>query len=349
MKVFKHKIIWTMVFCSTIVFGQKQEKKINETFSVNKDVIVEINTKHTDVTVETWNRNTVSIEGVWELEGMTKEESNKYFEGWGFEALGNSTKVVITSNSSSDYHEHFEVFDNMDFDFDFDLEPFVQIGTLFNGDFYSEFPESPVPPVPPFPAPVIEHLTEIEFDHEAYEKDKEKYMEEFQKHQEDWEKEFEEKYGKQMKEYEKKMAQWEKDMEPKMKEFELKMEQWEKDNEPKIKAYEKRMEEWGEKFGDSMEQWGEKFGEEMEKWADELEKNFNTDEAKIAKLEVRAKEMEAEIQRKYAEKIKEKGGEMAKKFKIKKSIVIKVPKTARLKMNAKYGKITLPDNITYID
>ena len=66
MKVNKHNFIWTLILCTTIVFGQKQTKKINESFKVNNDVLVEIDTRHTDVTVEIWNKNEVSILGSWE-------------------------------------------------------------------------------------------------------------------------------------------------------------------------------------------------------------------------------------------------------------------------------------------
>jgi len=320
MKINKHNFIWSFLLCTTVVFGQKQTKNISESFKVNKDVLVEINTKHSDVAVETWNKNTVSIQGFWEIDGMTKDEASKYFEGWDFEALGNKSKVVITSKSSGNhYYSHSDVFDDMDFDFDFDMESITHIEGMFDGDFYSELPPmpvmSPMPPIeplPPFPAPAIGHLKEIEFDYEAYQKDKEGYMKKFEKRQKAWGKEFEEKFAPQMEAYEKQMEAWEKKMEPQMKAYEEKMKQWEKETTPQMEAYEKKM------------------------------------EVHAKKMEKKMQQMEKEMEVKYAKKMKEKEAKMSK-YKIKKRLAIKVPSGATLKVDSRYGKITLPNGIKTVN
>jgi len=319
MRVNMYNFIWSILLCTTVVFGQKQTRNINESFKVNKDVLVEIDARHSDVTVETWNKNMVTIQGVWEIEGMTKEEASQYFKGWKFEALGNNNKVVIKSNSSSNYYSHSYVFDDMDFDFDFDIESITHIGEMFQGDYYSKLPSmppmpamSPMPPLPPFKVPALGHLPKLEFDYEAYLRDKEGYMKKFEKRQQVWEKEFEEKIEPQMKAYEKKMEEWEKKMEPQMKAYEEKMKQWEKEYAPQMKAYEKKM------------------------------------EVRAKKMEKRLQKMEKEMEVKYAKKMKDKGTKISKKYKIKKRLLIKVPKGATLKVNAHYGKIILPNNIKII-
>ena len=313
MKTIKRNFIWGILLCSVVVFGQKQTKKVNDSFKVNKDVLVEINTRHFDVTVETWNKNTVDIKGVWEIEGMTKEEANQYFEGWDFEALGNKNKVVITSKSSNNYHYHSDVFD--DFDFDFDIESITHLGEMFNGDYYSELssispmlgviPLPPMSPLPPFPSPSVDHLKQIEFDYDAYLEDKESYIKEFEKQQQAWAKEFENQFEPQMKAYEKQMEEWQKKMEPQMKVYEEKIKKWEKEVEPKMKEYEKKMEK---------------------------------------KLKI----MEKEMEQKYALKMKEKESKMSK-YKIKKKLLIKVPNGATLQVDSHYGKITIPDHIKTIN
>jgi len=324
MKVNKFNIIWSVLFCSTIVFGQKQTKRIDENFKVNKDVLVEINARHSDVKVVTWNKNTVSIQGVWEIDGISKEDADKYFKGWEFEALGNKNKVVITSKSSNNYYMHYDVFDDMDFDFDFDfdLESISHIGEMFHGDYFSNLPSipplpavSPLPPMEPmpvFPEPFVGHLKQIEFDYEAYQKDKDGYMKEFEKRQKVWQKEFEEKIEPQMEVYEKQMEEWQKKVEPQMKAYEEKIKQWEKEMEPKIKAHEKRI--------------------EARKKANEK------------RMEARMKVMDERMKKDYARKMKEKKAKMSK-YKIRKNLLIKVPVGAKLKVNARYGKITLPDHI----
>ncbi len=190
MKAKKHNLIWIVLLSTTIVFGQKQHKKIQESFTVNPDVVVEIKTTHTDVTIETWDKNVVAINAVWEIKGDTKEDHDKDAALWDFEALGNNNKVVITSKPADNYFFHSDVFDNMDLgfdmDFDFDIESISHLGEIFKGDYYSDLP--PMPPLPAVPAPFIAQISEIEFDYEAYEKDKEGYMKEFQKQQEEWQK-----------------------------------------------------------------------------------------------------------------------------------------------------------------
>jgi hypothetical protein len=311
MSVNKHNLIWVLLLGTTLVFGQKQTKEINESFQVNSDVLVEIDSRHTDVTVETWNKNVVAVKGDWQVEGMTKEEASDYFENWGFEALGNNSKVVITSKSAHNYYSHSVVFDDMDFDFDF--ESITHLGELFDGDFYSEMippmPPMPIIPVPAIPAPVLSSLSEIEFDYKAYEKDKEAYMKEFEKRQKEWEREFEKKFEPQMLEYEKKMEAWEKEIEPLMKEYEVKVKKWEKEMEPQMKEYEKKM------------------------------------EVHSKKMEKKMKEMEKEIEIQYAQKMDEKGTKISKKYNLKKSLHIKVPKGAVVDVNAHDGKIIIPNGL----
>jgi len=310
MRINRYNLIGLVFLCTTVVFGQKQSKKISESFQVNKDVLVEIDTRHSDVTVETWNKNMVDIHGVWEINGMTKDEASEYFKGWDFEALGNKKKVIVTSRSSNNYYYHNDVLD--DFDFDFDFDSISHVGVMLNGDYFSELPPlpemtplPPMAPLPPVPVPFIGHLQQIEFDYDEYQKDKEGYMKKFEKSQQEWEKEFDEKFEPQMEAYEEQIAAWQKKMEPQMKAYEKKMEKWEKEVAPQMEEYEKKMEK-------------------------------------------KLKKMEKDMEVKYAQKIKEKEAKMSK-YKIKKILVIKVPTSATLKIDARYGKISLPDNIKTID
>ena len=111
MKAYKYKIFGLIVLLAVSVQAQKFDKTIKEKFKVNSDVEVVINAVHTDVDIETWNKNEVSIEAVMEIEGLPKEEAEKILEKWKFEALGNKNKVKITSLST-----------NFDFDFKFDFD-----------------------------------------------------------------------------------------------------------------------------------------------------------------------------------------------------------------------------------
>lgn len=304
MKTYKHNIFWLLLLVTTVVLGQKQEKRVSESFKVDKDVVIDITARHTDITIEKWNKNEVSIEGIWEIEGMSKEDAQEYFEAWDFEALGNSSKVKINSNSHHDFPHG--LFDDHDFDFDhdfnfnFDFDSISFPESLFGGNFHFEMPEIPIAPM--FPEPFFNHLSKIEFDYEAYQKDKEGYMKEFEKRQEEWQKEFKEKVEPQMKEFEEKMKKWEEENEPKMKEFEEKMKKWEKENEKKLKELEKR-----------------------------------------------AEKMEKEMHEKYAAKLEKRKKELKDKKKSKKKLLIKIPNTAKVKLDARYGTFSFPDDMDTVN
>lgn len=300
MRVIKYNFIWTIMLMATAVFGQKHTKNINESFNVNSDVLVEIDTRYSDITVEIWNKNMVSITGVWEVEGMTEEASEKYFKNWTLEALGNKNKVVITSKSKDNYYVYGDVFDADHFNYA------PVIAGIVSSDIMKDLPPlpvmSPMPPLPPMPpvnVPVLAQLKELEFDYEAYQEDKEAYVKDFEKRQKEWEKEFEERFEPQMKAYEKTMKEWELKMAPKLK-------------------------EWEDEIAPKMEEWEIKMEKKMEK-------------------------MEKEIELKYADKMKGKVVQNEEKYNIKKRILIKIPNKASLKMDARYGKISIPDNIKIVN
>ncbi|WP_299049498.1 hypothetical protein [uncultured Polaribacter sp.] len=118
-KLYKHSITLITIAFFNITFAQKFNKQFTEKFDVNKDVVVAINSTNTDINVSTWNKSEVQVKAFIEIEGLSKEESEKYFENWNFEALGNSKKVNITSkgNFSLGSKTDFIFFNDADFTF----------------------------------------------------------------------------------------------------------------------------------------------------------------------------------------------------------------------------------------
>ena len=152
----KHKIyknIFTLVaicFLGT-TFAQKFDKKFTENFNVNKDVEVVINASNSDINVTNWSKNEVEITAFIEIEGVTKEEAEEYFEKWNFEALGNKKKVQIISKGSNAFGLKNDIvfFNNMDFniqipeitmpDFDSIEIPDMNFDFDFDDDFEFDF------------------------------------------------------------------------------------------------------------------------------------------------------------------------------------------------------------------
>lgn len=121
MKYKLYKPIVTLIaicFLGT-TFAQKFDKKFTEKFKVNKDVEVAINASNTEINVSTWSKNEVQVQAFIEVEGLSKEEAEKYFKNWNFEALGNKSKVKITSqgNNSLGLRNDFIIFNDTDFNF----------------------------------------------------------------------------------------------------------------------------------------------------------------------------------------------------------------------------------------
>ena len=97
------KISAFLFLLTSIAFAQKYDKKFNEKFKTNKDVVVAINASNATIDVTTWNKNEVSVEAVIEVEGLDKKAAEKYLKNWEFEALGNKKKVQINTGSSNSH------------------------------------------------------------------------------------------------------------------------------------------------------------------------------------------------------------------------------------------------------
>ncbi len=242
MKTIKHSILGVLLILATTTFAQTQtQTKIHiESFKVNKDVIVEIDVRNTDVIVEHWNKKEVLVESVLEIEGLTNEESEEYFNGWKIEAIGNSSKVVVSSKQNFYFEDlSFLELAHIMSDVKFDFEPIVAYSLSFDSVSFPSPPE--------IPKVAVKILKKFEWDQEAYEQDREKYLKEFEIQQEAWAKEIEEKYEPMMDNYEKRMEEWSVEFsekfEPKMKEYEKEMEKWEKEFEEKLAPQSKKIEE----------------------------------------------------------------------------------------------------------
>ncbi len=91
--------ISALCYC-TGVFSQDKQSKFSEKITVNKDVTVTLNSSHTKVVFETWNKNTIAVEAY--LEGNLSEEDNRrILDSWQVNMLGDSNEVVINSSAGN--------------------------------------------------------------------------------------------------------------------------------------------------------------------------------------------------------------------------------------------------------
>ena len=299
--------------------GQKQSKTYSEVFNVNPETVLDIDTRNADIEFETWDKDQIAVEAVVEIEGATVEEAADYFEDRSVEIVGNSEKIKISTGS------------NYSWSFSHSMDALKDLHIEIP-DFHFEMPELPELPEAPEVPPVVADLSHmpmppvppvVAFDYEAYKKDGEKYMKK-------WQRKFEKGFDK---DYEKKMEEWS-----------AKMEERQEIMQKRHEEMQQRHLEMAEKQREAQEKRMEKRAEAMEKRALEMEKRLEERE-KVRAL----REKEREARRQDANIFYFSHDGKHKKYEVKKTIKIKMPKGTKIKMNVRHGEVKLAENTKNIN
>ncbi len=304
-QVLSRSLIILLCLTAMGVYGQKQTKTYKETFNVGDEAVLDINTSHADIEFETWNKNQVVIEAVVEIEGVSEEEAEKYFENGGVKIVGNSSNIEISTGAENTWFFNHDGEDMHDFQIVIpdipdmpDLAPLLEQVMVI-----PDFPELlDLPPMPPM------HIQE--FDHEAYKRDGDKYLEK-------WKKEFETNFDD---DYQKKLEEWSEKMESKREEIEIK-------HEIRIKEHEKAIEK-AEKQTEKAMIIHEKVIEKAERQTEKAMMQMHENNPNIFYYSTDGED---------------------KNLKVKKTIKIKMPKSAKLKMNVRHGEVKLAENTKNIN
>ena len=362
MKTFRFKVILGCLLLSfASITAQKFDKKYTEEFKVNPEVTIVVNASYTDVDVETWNKNEVAVEATIEVEGVTKEEAEKAFKKWKFEALGNKNKVKITSTSDFMF---FDTGENFAYEF-----TIPEIHIVAPEIEFIEVPEVPeIPEIPEIPElPELEKLEELfvepnvdfpdvnieffEFDYDKYKNDStylKKYKSQIAKEVE----KFESSSWK-MKidsirnspEFQKKMEDYKKQMEKTMQE--LKKSGWvhKMDSTYHSEAF-KRNSERHRINAEIARKNMEKYRLNAEKARKEIEKNRAEIRAEAHKNgNIHVMKINGKTDTIYTKKgdyFYRFDADENSKMKVKKHLHIKVPKDATFDLNVKHGKLNIP-------
>lgn len=216
MNLFKIKVVFivAIVMVSTYAFAQKQTKTIKKSFKASPDVTIEIDSKHTDVVFETWDKNSVEVEAIFEIEGISEDEAQKYFKKINFSAAGGDDKVIISNQSVFVFPE---IVGDFDFQWDFSQEFEFDFPQLDSLQLINSLPFIPtVPEISSMPSAFLSNRLTAPFDYEAYKKDGDKYLESWKK---EWNKNFDENIRAEL-------ENWKKEMEKFRLEMEKNKEQW---------------------------------------------------------------------------------------------------------------------------
>ncbi|WP_432409949.1 hypothetical protein [Rasiella sp. SM2506] len=364
---YKRSLVYVVfVFCTSFVFAQSSYK---ESFTVGEEAVVFVNTSHTNVIFETWNKDKVEVEAFVEGATLSEKEKKEIFDNWKFDVLGNSKKVTITSNSGSLWGD-FETMgslnslDNLGNVVNMSslealkgLEGLGDLGDVFTADWNINVPEIPeMEAMPQWPFGKQNTILKkgeaytrynykdkvsFTFDRDVYEQDKKAYVAKLNNkynakatvaETDTWLKNLD----NWSEVFEKRMEAWGENFGKSFEanfgpNFEKKMEAW---GEKFGEQFGKQMEAWGENFGKDMEEWGAQFGKDADKWAKQFDGNYNKEEV------VDENGNKTTIIR-TNKNTNSKDNKIYKKAR--KTIIIRMPKNTKTDINVRHGEIKMAD------
>jgi len=167
-KIISTLLVATLFLAQLSVFAQNEVEKKQESFNVEEDVFIDLNTNRTNVIIETWNRDEVEIEAKVTSEELSEEQLTKIAELWKLDVLGNSNKVSIHSNGTDAGFGTFPEIGNAIGSMTADMiEPLMK---NMVGPMLRQMSNNPLPPQ------FMESLSSLNFDYEAYQDEGEAYF-----------------------------------------------------------------------------------------------------------------------------------------------------------------------------
>ncbi|MDT0293037.1 hypothetical protein ACFQ3R_09820 [Mesonia ostreae] len=314
------------VFLGLGAYAQEKLEKLSESYKVENQPSVKLDTKHTQVMVQTWNRNSISVEAYVEADELSKEEVEQIAKNWKIQVLGNSKGVsIISRGGRSNFVPGLRSAS--------EAVPLASLKAM-NTELIEPLMVNLVGPMlekmgdVKLPARFYESMSGLKFDYEAYQQDGEEYIEKY-------EAQVEKSFGK---DFEQAMEKWGEG-------FEKNAEVWSKQLEARMENFEKihgaKMEKWGEQFGKEMEQWGEQYGAKMEAWAKQFDANAGNYKKEVVVHPNGGKSTMIT----YSSGTRNPVKSTDENESIRKIIVVKMPKDAALQMDVRYGKIELQDDV----
>lgn len=319
------KLVVLLLVTVVSVQAQQRLNKTVQSVKADNDVTVELNTSHTNIEIETWNKDYVEVEAYIESKKLSKEELKGYLKKWNVVVNGSGDYVSIESKGSRglwDNDINLELFDNesiealSNMDLNLNLEPLLD--GLKGLETLKDLPEAlKVLRIPESP----DGNYNLDFDFDRYQKEGEAYLD-------IWSKKYRKEYGA---EYEQEMRNWAKSI-----------------KQSDLDKFEKEMEEWGENFGEEFgkafeEGFGKDFEKKMEKWGEEFGKKFEKEFAPAMEKwgEEFGKAFEAKMEEAFGNEHSKDNNSMSKPQDLIKTIKVKMPKKAKLKLNVRHGELKM--------
>ncbi|WP_228235453.1 hypothetical protein [Allomuricauda sp. M10] len=288
--------------------AQEKSKTYKETYNVDKETELNINTSYADIEFVTWDKDQVEITATIELDGVPEEDAKSFLNKDLVKIMGNSKEIEVSTEGTGPYAYDFR-------SIDVNIPEIPSVAHILESMEIPEMPEIAVlpelaimPPMPPIP--------NIEFDYDAYKKDRDKYMKE-------WKDKFDKNFDK---DYKKHFEEWSKQMEEMSKVREEQMEEMKKQRE-EMRADRERMRQ--------------EMREELQAQHEELRNQ---------REEVRRQQLEETRAMRVSPNVFYFSSDgKNKEYKVKKHIIIKMPKYLKLNLNVRHGEVKLAANTRNIN
>lgn len=178
--IYKLNLFALSVTCFSCVFAQERLPKLSEKFVVNEDVTIHLNTSHTEIVFEGWNKNTVEVEAYIEGDNINENNKERFLQNWKIEALGNSREIKINSLTGNFWSGNISSTSNAPTQPEYNrLEPVISdmlrpiLKNIENN---------------PMPSALSENLASMNFDTNKFKENEEKYIQQ-------WGEQIKEKFG----------------------------------------------------------------------------------------------------------------------------------------------------------
>ncbi|MDY8134104.1 hypothetical protein [Aquimarina sp. 2201CG5-10] len=226
---YKLNTILLSVCCIAGLLAQDKQSKLSEKFTVNKDVTVNLNTSHTDIVFETWNKSTVEVEAYLEGDNLNDDTSKRILDSWQVDVLGNSREITITSAAGNLWTRNITA-SNVTVK---ELQELRMLSPAI-ADMLSPIMENIANN--PMPSALPENSSDVSLNYGKNKQDEEKYVKQ-------WESQIKEKFGNN---------------------FELALKDWKKQMEQNGQKISPQMEiriqeAWGNEFARRMSAWSSQF------------------------------------------------------------------------------------------
>ncbi|XCF05397.1 hypothetical protein ABI125_11750 [Tamlana crocina] len=287
------------------LWAQNKLTKVSQSIKVDKNVVIDLNSSHCNIVFDTWNKDVVEIEAYLEGEKLSDEALQKALKSWKVDVDATQNQVSINAAGGGSPHWVMHADDDVKVIL---KELKYELAEMPEMDFDVHVVE--VPEIPELPeVPEMPELPELPEGIHSFHFDYEAYKKDGEKYLKKYTEQFESKFGK---------------------DFEEKMQAW----------GEKFGKEWGERYAERMERHAERMEAQAERHAEHAERIAEAHQARMEAHKERAKEHAKERDKKVIKIIEEKSSIDAKK-----TIKIKMPKKAKLKVNVRYGEIEFAANV----